>query len=260
MNHGQFNVAAALLASSVFPSDAYAAPYAITIRPMLPLMTRFAFALALLLCSAPAMADILMGYRLEAEGLNGNPISTIAVGQNFQLAVFAHDLRNPTAVHAGVFAGFLNVAYDPLATIPAGTTTVNHNPLMIHGTSQPGFFALTPAGDLSTPGHIFGGGATGTSLTAPGPSEQALWTLTMHALSAGTEHFISSFDTTSLPPPAGADSGHDTLLYGLAPLITSDQINFGSTTLAIVPEPSSIVLAAVGFLAFGAWTWRRRRA
>jgi hypothetical protein len=223
-------------------------------------MARIALTIGLLLCTAPAVADILAGYRIEAENLNGNPISSIAVGQDFQLAVFIHDLRNPPARFGGAFAGFLNVAYDPLATIPAGTTTVNHTHLLIHGAVDPGFFTLVPAGDLSTPGHIFGGGAAGTSLSAPGPSEQALWTLTMHAASAGTEHFTSSFDTSSLPPPDGTDSGHDTLLYDLNPVVTADQIIFGSTSLAIVPEPSSLILAAIGLLAVGAWNWRRRKA
>jgi hypothetical protein len=213
--------------------------------------------MALLLYTAPVMADILAGYRIEAEDLNGNPISSVAVGQNFQLAVFIHDLRNPPARFGGAFAGFLNVAYDPLATIPPGTTTVNHTHLLIHGAVDPGFFTLVPAGDLSTPGHIFGGGAAATSLSAPGPSEQALWTLTMHARTVGTENFTSSFDASSLPP---TNSGHDTLLYDLNDVVTADQIIFGSTSLSIVPEPSSMVLAAMGLLALGAWTWRRRRA
>jgi hypothetical protein len=180
--------------------------------------------------------NAIVEYRLEAEDLNGNPISTIMAGQNFQLAVFVHDLRNPPATHGGVFAGFTNVAYDPLATIPAGETTVNHDPLMIHGVSKPGFFTLVPSGDLSTPGQILGAGASGTSLVAPGASEQPLWTLTMHAASAGVEHFTSSFDTSSLPPPDGTKSGHDTLLYDLNPSVTASQIQFDTTQLTITPS------------------------
>ena len=139
MINGQFDVTAVPFPSLVFPSGASAARCAITNLGILPLMTRIGLALALLLCNAPARADILVGYRFEAEDLNGNLLAnnTITVGQDFQLAAFVRDVRSPQAPHPGVFAGFVNVAYGPLATIPAGAV-VAHDPLQIHGGSTVG--------------------------------------------------------------------------------------------------------------------------
>ena len=176
--------------------------------------------------------------------------------------MFVHDLRNPPAAHGGVFAGFANVAYNnaanpsdtSLVTIPPTETTVNHgdpsdpapdNQLTIHGVSQPGFFTLTPSGDLSTAGEIIGAGAAATSSTAPGvnPDFNAnipsihLWTVTMHAAQAGVEQFTSSFDSAL---------GHDTLLYDRDPAVPgppSDLILFDpptQLTISAAPAVSSI--------------------
>jgi hypothetical protein len=218
-------VALAASASSVAPSDALDVNGDGKVTP--------ADVLAVINQLSAANPNAIVEYRLEVEDLNGNVISgnTIAVGQDFQLAMFVHDLRNPAAAHGGVFAGFANVAYDSNVTIPAGETTVNHDPLVIHGASQAGFFTLSPSGDLSTTGQITGAGGAGTSLTAPGPSEQALWTLTMHAASAGTENFTSSFD---------ASSGHDTLLYDRNPPVPSEDIQFDPTSLTITSSPTVI--------------------
>ncbi|MBI3840204.1 MAG: hypothetical protein HY288_19960 [Planctomycetia bacterium] len=182
--------------------------------------------------------NAIFEYRLEVEDTLGNPISSIAAGQDFQLAAFVHDLRTPTAPHPGVFAGFVNVAYDALATIPAGTA-VAHSSLIIHGATVSGFYTLTPAGDLSTVGQILGaGGADQKQNAEDNPAEQPLWTVHMHAATPGVENFTSSFDTTSLPPPAGTNSGHDSLLYGIDPSILADQIQFDTAQLTITPSTS----------------------
>ena len=54
-------------------------------------------------------------------------------------------------------------------------------------------------------------------------------------------------------------SGHMRPRYGyyFYPMNMSD--NFGFRVASLVPEPSSVVLAGLGFVGFAAWAWRRRK-
>jgi len=166
----------------------------------------------------PLVDSPLMEYRLEAQDMSGNPITSINAGQDFQLVTFVHDLRTPVPSFAGVFAGYTNVSYDSSLV---STTTSS----LTFGS----FYTLTPSGNLSVPGTITGGGAAATSASPPGAAEKELWRTTFHANSVGTFSFNSSFDATA---------GHETLLYGNDNNITADQIQFGSFQLTVNGQPT----------------------
>ncbi len=73
-----------------------------------------------------AADNVAVEYRLEAEDLEGNPISTIVAGQDYQLVAFVREIGSPISDVEGVFAGYLNVSYDPgLVSVAAGGTLIH---------------------------------------------------------------------------------------------------------------------------------------
>ena len=188
-----------------------------------------------------ARADQMQMVRITVvpTDLSGNPIISIASGQQFHLEAIVQDIRNP-ASFPGVFAAYLDVAYNPnLASIAT-------NAPFAFGA----FFPIEQSSDTTTPGQILGAGAATTSPTPPGNSPQLLWTVSVTAGAAGMVTFTPSFDTMQ---------GHDVLEYGNDFPVTADQIAFVGSTLNVVPEPSSISLATFGLIALAAWGWQRKQ-
>ena len=70
--------------------------------------------------SLTVAADALMQFRLEVTDTSGTPISSINVGEDFQLNVYVQDLR---AVPYGVFAAFLDVVYSSQYVAVNGSLT-----------------------------------------------------------------------------------------------------------------------------------------
>ncbi len=68
-------------------------------------------------------------------------------------------------------------------------------------------------------------------------------------------HGVSSFTVSGLSPPANSQ---DPLGFPLQLAFDTATADF-TMTATIVPEPSTLALAAFGFLALAAWGWRRRR-
>ncbi len=159
----------------------------------------------------------------------GVPVSVATVGQNLELRVIAGDLRVPPPAFAGVYTATADIAYT------AGNVTIN--PSFVYA---PDFFADSLA-DTGTPGTIGGANGVRTSGSAPGSSPQLMFRIPFVATNAGLATFFSG--------PAGPSELHDVLLYGDDNRVSLNQILFGSAELTIVPEPSSIVVAACGFLA-----------
>src|SRR5205823_2084738 len=107
---------------------------------------------------------------LGTTDLNGTPISTIAVGQDFKVTATVNDLRvsNPQ----GVFAAYVDATYDAaLSSIPSGGKVV-FDPFYSNGKSQ----------NLSTAGQINETGSFGQT-SAPGlqdppqPIQHLQWSL-----------------------------------------------------------------------------------
>ncbi len=181
----------------------------------------------------------LVTVRPEVDNFLGNPISSIMPGGNFLLKVFAQDVRttSPIPNYFGVFEAATNVSYDPNFISINGPVTLN--PL----------FSISPFINTATLGLISAGGAY-FSLTPPGSAEQWVFSVPLHANSAGTEWFTSSF----------SNSG-DVLVYGYDNIVFDTEIQFLSTSLTIVPEPSSFALGAIcSLLLLSRGALRRRSA
>lgn len=197
-------------------------------------------------------ASPLAAFRLQTEDLNGNPINVIHPSADFRLTAYVEDIRNPAAQVPGLWAAFLNVAYNPnLVSIPANP---NPNPSDINGYSDlnivfgPYFAHGLLTGNLDSPGVILGAGSSSLSLVPSGAAPIVLWTVNARAIGLGTVQFLPSFDSAQTPgDPLPID--HESLFLDPPFALSADQIQFVGTTLTIVvPEPSSFILTAFGLI------------
>lgn len=210
------------------------------------------FAIAIL-APSDAQAQVVT-FRLETTDLSGTPIDTVNVGDEFLLQTYTQHVGGyvGTPEEGGVFAGYLDVAYDETLASVAGD--IVHGPLYQNGMN--GDFA---AGLLDNIGGFSSSGEQGIGMDPIGPGEQLLFSLLMKADEAGDLTFSSS---ESLVYPA-----YDVLVYGLNEAVPARDIDFGlaalrldfgSATLNVqaVPEPSAFALLAIGFV----FVMRRKRS
>lgn len=138
-------------------------------------------------------------------------ISTVGLGQDFYVKVFAEDIRMTT--REGVFSGYIDVTFDPtLASIVEnafvqrslpteagvnGQTSIMHNhPLYGNG----------PEGDATTTaGRIDGGGSFANVLSGPGSGEFFMWQFRVTANEQGTITFTPEPTTDSDPDSPNFD-------------------------------------------------------
>ena len=165
----------------------------------------------------PQAAGDVVSFRLETEDTSNQAITSIAVDQDFQLAVFVKDVRDPAVTNAGVFSAYMNIDYT------AALASISASPGLVFDS----FFPVQKTGDLSTDGHIVGAGAASGSIVPPGSAEQLLFRVTVHADAVGVLSFTSSFDTIG---------GHDTGLYSLSAIVQPDEIEFGQADIQILVE------------------------
>ena len=172
----------------------------------------------------------IVKLRLDVTDTNGNSLGdqSISVGDEFQIRVFAQDLRNDT--NAGVFAAYMDVLYD------RGVSAVNAD-----GNNARGFdiacgtaYAIFPsdvcnggtAADASTAGIIDEVGGFQTGSNPLGTSEFLLLTVGMTATSEGTATFTAD--------PANVAPDQDTLTFEPAAAVAFDRIDYGSDSVTIV--------------------------
>ncbi len=167
----------------------------------------------------PLVDHFQVQYVLEAQDLSGNPISSVVVGEDFKLAVFVQDLRDPPPEFgSGVFAAYVNIAYNSTLASIDSSQSIEYGD----------FFNSVRKGDLSTPGQISSAGAATTNSTPPGNATQFLFSVVVHADLGGTLTFTSSFDSAL---------GNDTLLFLSDVATPEDDITFGSLQLQILDTP-----------------------
>ncbi len=180
--------------------------------------------------TAPAHAAHIS---LVVTDTGGTPISSVSVGQIFQLEVFAQDTRPSPD---GVFAAYTDLTYsDSNASLVPSSYF-----------DGPGFVSANVP-NTSTSGLVANAGAYMTSLVPPGGAQQFVFALQFVAQAQGLATF--SAGPSALAPIT------DTLLYDLDVAVPTGQIDFSGASLTIVPEPSSIVLGLMGCMAL--WISRR---
>ncbi|MFK7737831.1 MAG: tandem-95 repeat protein [Pirellulaceae bacterium] len=143
---------------------------------------------------------------------NGQPLTTVDVGQTFTVQVTVQDLRGFQAT--GVFAAYVDLLYDNNIIQPIASNPIeNVSP-----------FTNDPSGSASTPGLIDElGGFTGES-TPTGAVERVLAEVTFTAVAAGN---------TGLTLEEADDQGNDVLVFSEDQAVSSDRIEFGSAALDV---------------------------
>lgn len=221
--------------------------------------TRIAFLIAsVVLATATANAQVV-NFRLETTDLEGNPVESIRVNDDFLLNAYTQHVggfEDPDV--AGVFAGYLDVSYDALLASIAGD--IEHGELYANGKNA----------DLSVPGLLndIGGFASAPGElqlielpTPPGIEEQFLFSVPMSATAPGLLEFRGA-DTENSP-------AYDVLVWtSLQPVPARDidfgsidvRVQFGTASLNIepVPEPEAGFLGLVGVLGCLSCRYRKR--
>lgn len=153
-------------------------------------------------------------YRLAVTDTNGNPISTVNVGGEFQLRAFVTDIRpNVADANKGVFSAYEDVTFN--ATL-AHATSVTHNNTQ---------FGNSPSGTISA-GLLDEIGSFSGALTPPGAAEFLIYTVAFSADRSGTLSFTGD-QPDILPAHAIGVHGQDTPV----PL---DEVDYGLTSVQII--------------------------
>jgi len=159
--------------------------------------------------SGEVVADVdVVRIRLEAADLLGNPVSSVAVGDDFQLQVYVEDLRTEPD---GVFAAYLDVFYTSQASVNGAIT---------YGAEYPN----GQWGDTGTPGVVDEVGAS-DGFTPLGGGEFLLCSIPFEAVSAGTVSFTAD--------PAEESPSHDVLVFGSNDPVPKSSIDYVGDTLTV---------------------------
>jgi hypothetical protein len=146
--------------------------------------------------------DDKMKIQLKAFNLNGQPISSITVGSQFELRGYVQDLRFPNT-QSGVFAAYQDILYDKnlvnVQTSPSGLG------FQIEFAAGPNGYSNGKSGDIRIPGLINEVGSFQDSASPLGTSELLQFSIRMRANTPGTARFIAD--------PADISPFHDSLLY-----------------------------------------------
>jgi hypothetical protein len=173
----------------------------------------------------------LAEFRLKALDSNNNPITSIKVGQDFQLAAFVSDVRDTAVQFPGVWAAYMNVAYN------SSLVFINATPSTFDGQGNNGDLGIEWGtyfdtglrfGDLGTAGQITDIGSASLASNQSGPGGKLLFKITVHTFAAGTVVFDPSFDV---------NQNHESSFIDPPVPLTADQIRFTPLELTIVGDP-----------------------
>lgn len=177
-----------------------------------------------------------VAFRLAATTNDGIAVDTISVGSEFQLQVWVQDTR---ADAHGVYSAFLDLLYpEPLVHVVPNSLTFGPD------------YGAIPSGDLATPGLLDEVGAfTRQALTQQlGGDERLLFSVQFMADHLGRADF--SGNSADILPR------HATTVHGLNDAVGTDEIQFGTVSVNIVPEPSTWYVA----FAAGSYFMARRHS
>ncbi len=160
------------------------------------------------------VADVpLVGIKLELTDLQGTVIDAVDVGQQFLMRFIGVDLRQFSFDRDGVFAAFADILFDSSLIRPVPGSAIDYAdrfPAVNKGTFSDGLIdELGAASDRTIASEL---------------EESLIATVRFEALATGSVNIRSE--------PAD-ESDSEVLLYGIDDLITSNQVEFGSVSLAI---------------------------
>ncbi len=208
-------------------------------------------AIAVLLLSSHSAWSQAVEFRMETTDLGGAPLSTVSVGDEFLLSVYTQHVSDfffggsPSSnpADAGLFAPFLDINYD--GGVASTTGPIDH--AQRFSTAASG--ELT-AGLINNVGGVATDPGSGVVPTPPGAIDELVFSLPLRADAAGTLDFVGS--------AANDGSFFDVLVFGRNTAVDPADVDFGMTSLTVVPEPGGfacIMLGTMGLLL----TLRRRR-
>ena len=155
-------------------------------------------------------ASVLL--HLQATDLSGNPITHVSLGSQFLLQVLTQDLSGSSS--GGVFAAYLDVAFDPTLVSPVGQALSNITFVNPYTNGKAATFA---SGAINEMGAFAG--------TSPlGDTEQLMLSIPMTAVKAGTVSFTGT--------PATA-VGHEVLVYGQNSAVSTNLVNYAAGSLIV---------------------------
>ncbi|MFO0902620.1 MAG: tandem-95 repeat protein [Pirellulales bacterium] len=166
--------------------------------------------------SVTVAAAAQVRLRLAVTDANGNPLTSLAIGQAFQLRGFAQDLRSNAQ---GVYAAYLDVTYD--STMASVTGAVGHGST----------FTVAATGSTTTAGLIDEVGGASASFTGAGENEVLLFTVPMTASKSGTLSFASN--------EADLGTAHEVLVFGSNTPVATSTINYGTVSVQVASSISA---------------------
>lgn len=175
-----------------------------------------------------ADSNDIVELRLDVTDINGVPITTIAVGGQFQLRGYVKDLRSARP-NQGVFAAYQDVLYSGNLVSPKAKAATVADPLgfeIVFGTN----YQQVISGDITNRGIINELGAVQNGDLPLGAAEQLLFIVTLDAKAVGTATFIGD--------PADIRPLHDTLTFDPAAPVGFDLIRYGADSINITSSGS----------------------
>ncbi len=178
--------------------------------------------------------DDVVRYRLVTTDMNGNPISEIGQGLQFQVMAYVQDVRNEPGYLAvpglppnnrGVYSGYMDLLYDAGAV---AFSSVEFSTYYTEGR----FYDPRVPGILDEIGGIQGNGADNNDGNPYGPNERLLYTAVFTASTLGTARFKSD--------PADNLPLHETALNRPPTSVDPQQIDYGATTINVVESPDLV--------------------
>lgn len=178
-------------------------------------------------------------FRLEATDLSGNPITSIAAGDEFELHVYTEDSQDVAPRDEfGVFAAYLDVEYNAGLASVVGDITYSES------------YDSGRLGDTSVAGIIDEAGAFRSSFQPSGRGEFEVFSVRMRADSPGTLQITSN--PADNVPTTGVG------VYSSDDLVANNDIFFGGVSLEITgtqEEAPDLVAFAKALAEAGVEVW-----
>ena len=188
----------------------------------LPWVLHFLFALGLWsVGTSKAFADPAVSLFVRATDEAGEDIVSVTRGEPFRLEIFGEDLRE---MPGGIFSAFFDVSYRSEHARLLGNVVIGPS------------FPVGQTDFILSSGHFDDvGGSAG--LEPPGENPALL--LSANFIAEAPGQLIYELQPADLVH-------HEVLLFGRDTRVSPDEVNYGSLSLQVVPEPATFVYACIG--------------